>query len=35
MPEEWPGQPDLSATDIDAIVPYLRPDEDVDFDADE
>ncbi|WP_128906025.1 Fe-S cluster assembly protein SufB [Halorubrum amylolyticum] len=26
MPTDWPGQPDLSAIDIDEIVPYLRPD---------
>ncbi|QSG13072.1 Cysteine desulfurase activator SufB [Halapricum desulfuricans] len=32
MPEGWPGQPDLSALDLDGIVPYLRPDVDVTFD---
>jgi Fe-S cluster assembly protein SufB len=26
MPTDWPGQPDLSAVDVDAIVPYIRPD---------
>jgi len=26
MPTDWPGQPDLSAVDVDEIVPYLRPD---------
>lgn len=35
MPDEWPGQPDLTEADIDAIVPYLRPDVAVDFDGDE
>ncbi len=26
MPVGWPGQPDLSEVDVDAIVPYIRPD---------
>nr|WP_049893954.1 Fe-S cluster assembly protein SufB [Halogranum salarium] len=26
MPTGWPGQPDLSEVDVDAIVPYIRPD---------
>jgi Fe-S cluster assembly protein SufB len=26
MPTGWPGQPDLSAVDVDEIVPYIRPD---------
>ncbi len=29
MPEDWPGQPDLSEVDINEIVPYIRPDVDV------
>jgi len=29
MPTGWPGQPDLSAVDVDAIVPYIRPDVEV------
>jgi len=26
MPTDWPGQPDLTAIDVNEIVPYLRPD---------
>jgi Fe-S cluster assembly protein SufB len=26
MPTDWPGQPDLSEIDIEAIIPYIRPD---------
>ncbi|WP_411966705.1 Fe-S cluster assembly protein SufB [Haloferax sp. YSSS75] len=29
MPSGWPGQPDLSEVDVDAIVPYIRPDVEV------
>ncbi|MFC7201905.1 Fe-S cluster assembly protein SufB [Haloferax namakaokahaiae] len=29
MPTDWPGQPDLSGVDVNAIVPYIRPDVDV------
>jgi Fe-S cluster assembly protein SufB len=32
LPAEWPGQPDLSVLDLDDIVPYLRPDVEVDVD---
>jgi len=28
-PTGWPGQPDLSGVDVDAIVPYIRPDVEV------
>ncbi|ELZ82936.1 ABC-type transport system involved in Fe-S cluster assembly, permease protein I [Haloferax elongans ATCC BAA-1513] len=26
MPSGWPGQPDLSEVDVNAIIPYIRPD---------
>ncbi|WP_396612395.1 Fe-S cluster assembly protein SufB [Haloferax sp. S1W] len=26
MPTGWPGQPDLSEVDVNAIIPYIRPD---------
>jgi Fe-S cluster assembly protein SufB len=29
MPTGWPGMPDLSEVDVDAIVPYIRPDVEV------
>jgi Fe-S cluster assembly protein SufB len=29
MPSGWPGMPDLSEVDVNAIVPYIRPDVDV------
>ncbi|WP_318569474.1 Fe-S cluster assembly protein SufB [Salinigranum marinum] len=29
MPTGWPNQPDLSDVDVDAIVPYIRPDVEV------
>jgi len=35
MPTDWPGQPDLSGVDIDEIVPYLRPDVDVEDSVDD
>jgi Fe-S cluster assembly protein SufB len=35
MPTDWPGQPDLSGVDIDEIVPYLRPDVDVENSVDD
>ncbi|HKL28953.1 MAG TPA: Fe-S cluster assembly protein SufB [Natrialbaceae archaeon] len=31
-PAEWPDQPDLSTVDVEGVVPYLRPDVDVDVD---
>jgi len=35
MPTGWPGQPDLSGVDVDEIVPYLRPDVDVEDSVDD
>ena len=35
FPETWPGQPDLSVLDLEAIIPYLRPDVEVDVDFDD
>ena len=29
MPTDWPGQPDLAEVDVNAIIPYIRPDVEV------